>query len=396
VRSLVHAAALLFAAGGTARADDVSFSAALAAVRATPEQQSNVRELESARRGIDGAGGWPATSVNAGTNRLTARAVIGISIPVPIFGTLGAARTEAAAHARVVEAETGLAAREHEQRVALAWLELARADAEVAALEISAQQATDLERIAQGRLDAGAGAEVDVTAAHAATTRARIDLAAAKRTQQAAAAGVAAQLDWDPTRELHASGPLPGGAPAPAPDVSRHPERVAAFARVAEDEAAEQRIAVERRPALALSVETSFADPTQPGVDVFGGVTLELPLFANVGARLESAHAHTLADTLRMRATEGRLRGELVAALHRWQGASERVTSLERDALPAQERDASRAMLADREGARDLSTALLAARDLSVLRAEITSARIDAAKAWVELELARGERPDAP
>jgi outer membrane protein TolC len=53
-------------------------------------------------------------------------------------------------------------------------------------------------------------------------------------------------------------------------------------------------------------------------------------------------------------------------------------------------------MQAYREGARDLSTALLAARDLTELRAELASARIAAAEAWVDLQLARGKAPDAP
>jgi outer membrane protein TolC len=48
-------------------------------------------------------------------------------------------------------------------------------------------------------------------------------------------------------------------------------------------------------------------------------------------------------------------------------------------------------MQAYREGARDLSSALVAERDLATTRAEMNDARATAALAFVELALAAGE-----
>jgi outer membrane protein TolC len=58
--------------------------------------------------------------------------------------------------------------------------------------------------------------------------------------------------------------------------------------------------------------------------------------------------------------------------------------------MPAQQRAAQQAQQAFREGARDLSTALQAARDLTSVAGELANARIDAAQAWIDLALAAG------
>ena len=54
-------------------------------------------------------------------------------------------------------------ARDLHHRVVQAWVQLARADSDVTAASINAQQAAELEVIAKGRLSAGVGADVDVT-----------------------------------------------------------------------------------------------------------------------------------------------------------------------------------------------------------------------------------------
>jgi outer membrane protein TolC len=205
-------------------------------------------------------------------------------------------------------------------------------------------------------------------------------------------------LAWDPARERHATGPLPGGA-AELESLHRtlatHPERATALARVAEGEATEHRISVAYRPVLAAELTGSFNDPTLTGTDVFGGLAIELPLFGHVGDQARAAARDTGAARARLAAVDGELAGALVAAYQRWQGATERVASLERDVLPAQQRASTLAQQAYREGARDLATALQAARDLAAVDAELANARIDVAQAWVELEIAAGKGDDA-
>jgi outer membrane protein TolC len=386
-----------------ASAEDIALDAVVAAVDRAPTAVATGFDVAAAEARVDAADAWPVTSVHGGTNRLTARVVAGVTLPLPILGTLGAARDEAAAHATVVRADGSVARRELRRRAVIAWLELSRSDATVATLTTAAAQAAELERIAKGKLDAGTGGEVDVTSAHAARARADVAVAAAKRESAARAAELAAVLGWDPLRELHATGALPGGAAdleALRAALAQHPARAAELDRIAEHEASAHRVEVARRPGVSLDVQASFGDPTLPAsgactlsacTDVFAGLVLELPLFGRFGAQLDAIARDTDAERARLTALDAELAGGLVAAYRRWQAASEQLVALERDVAPAQEKASQLAAQAFREGARDLSTALQAARDLAAVRAEIANARVDAATAWIELELAAGK-----
>ena len=391
--------AALLLAPASAQAEDVTLAQVIAAIPRAPAAPVTALEVAAAEAGVDAAGAWAAgPSVRIDTNRLTARVVAGLTLPLPVLGTIGAARDEARAHASAVKAAGVVDQRELRRRVVTAWLELARADATAQAQGLAARQSAELEQIARGRLDAGAGAEVDVTSAHAA--RARADLAAtgAARDVDAASALLASELGWDPAVGRHAVGPLPGvsaALEALTGQLAAHPARSAAWRKVGEGEATEHRIAVDRRPGIALEAQASFDDPTQPGTDVLVGVVLDLPLFAHVGDRLRAAHAQTQAERARLGATEAQLAGALVAAFRRWEAARDQFAGLEREVLPVQERAASLAARAYREGARDLSTAQQAERDLSAVRFEIAVARIAAAQRWVEVQVAAGREPGA-
>ena len=391
------AAALL--APGVARAEDVTLDQAIAAIPRAPAAPVTGLEVAAAEAGIDAAGAWTsAPQVRVETNRLTARLVAGIALPLPILGTIGAARDEARAHAAAVRAASVVDQRELRRRVVAAWLELAHADATAQAQVLAAGQAAVLETIARGRLDAGAGAEVDVASAHAARARAELAVTAAAHDVEAAAATLASELGWDPAQPRHATGPLPGGSAALdalTRQLAAHPARTAAWRKVGEGEATERRIAVDRRPGLALEAQASFDDPTQPGTDVLVGLAFDVPVFARVGDRLRAAHAQTQAERARLGATEAQLSGALVAAFRRWEAARDQSAGLEREVLPVQERASSLAAQAYREGARDLSTAQQADRDLASVRLEIAAARIAAAQRWIELQVAAGQEPGA-
>ena len=389
---------LLAVLASAAHAEDVTFDQALAAGTRAPALPIAAQETASAEARVAAAGAWPAPTVRVETNRLTAHLVAGVAVPLPILGTVGAARREATAHANTVRAEGAAAQREVRHRIVLAWLALAKSDADVAALTIAAAQAADLEALAKGRLDAGAGADVDVTAAHAARIRADLAVATAAHEQDASAAQLAGQLGWDPLRALRSAGPLPGGTVALAglrATLASHPDRVIALRRIAEGEASEASARVLRRPSLALELQGSWLDPTQPGTDVLVALSVDLPIFSHVGDHVRAAQAQTSAERARLAAGDAQLGGDLVAAYRRWEAATERLTVLERDVLPAQERATTLASQAYREGARDLASALQAERDRTAVRTEIADARIAAATAWIELELAAGGDPGA-
>ncbi len=403
---MIRAVFVVLLAAGAAHAEDVSLATVTAAVDRAPAARASVLDVRAAEARTDAAGAWAPTTLHVGTNRLTARVVAGVTLPLPILGTLGAARQEAAAQAVVTRDEAIIARRDLRARAIVAWLELARADTDVVTQSAAATQAAELERIAQGRFDAGAGGEVDVTSAHAARARADVAVAAAKRETRARAAELAGLLGWDPTIERHAKGEMPGGAAELAQlrsVLAHHPERAAALAQITAREATEHRLEVARRPGLAFELTGSYDDPTQGSgsgstaldrSDVFVGLAFELPLFGHLGDQLRAAHAETDAATIRLAGVDAELAAGLVAAYQRWQAAVERVAALEHDVMPAQQRATQLAQQAYREGARDLSTALLATRDQQAVAAELANARIESGLAWQAVTLAAGT--DAP
>lgn len=395
IRSVLVVAALAH----VAHAEDITLAQVVAAADRAPATAAPGHELVAAEARVDAAGAWPAPTLTIESNRVTAQVVTGLTVPLPVMGTVGAAQREARAHAGVVRAEGEAARRDVRTRAVAAWLALARADGEAAALAIAAQQTAQLEAVAKGRLDAGAGAEVDVTAARAARMRADLAVAEARRTEDAAAADLAAIVGWDPGRALRAAGPLPGGTAqlsALRARLASHPERAVALRRIDEGEAAEHAASVLRRPGLALTVQGSFLDPTEPRTDVLVGVAIELPVFSHVGDQVRAARAQTSAERARLAADDARLAGELVAAYHRWQAATETLAGLETDVQPAQDRAAELGRKAYQEGARDLASALLSERDRTEVAREIAGARVDAAAAWIELQVAAGEPAGAP
>jgi outer membrane protein TolC len=406
------AAVLVLMLSASARADSrtpVTLAEALAAAGKAPGAQIGPHEIAAAEATVDAASAWPDPTLGLSTSRLTAKLIAAATVPLPILGTVGAAKRAARAEADVVQADAVLALRDLRQRVVLAWIELERAEGDVTATQVAAQQAADLETIAKGRLAAGTGADVDVTVATAARARADVAFASAQRAEDATSAELAGLLGWDPARPLSAAGdPViapsgPGGdLDALAHKLAMHPQRRAAEKRVAAADANVDAVLVLRRPGLALEGELDYDDHTIEGnspwdrTDARVGIVFELPVFARIGDRARAARATAMAERMRLATTEAALGGQLVAAYRRWQAATERLASLQRDVIPAQEKAATLSMQAYREGARDLSSAVLAQRDLASARAELNDARAAAAQAYADLALAAGEDVHAP
>jgi outer membrane protein TolC len=299
----------------------------------------------------------------------------------------------------VVRREGAVALRQLRHRVVAAWIALARADGEAVATSIAAQQAAELGLIARGRKDAGVGADVDVTTAGAAKARADVAATAAVRAQAAASAELAGLLGWPVDQRLRSAGAPDTGGSAELAELraalARHPERAAALARVTAADAAVSQIESLRWPILSVDAEVSYDDPTnEDKTDAMIGVVLELPLFARIGDRARAARATLAAQRARLTVTDSELGGALAATYERWRAAVETLTALERDVVPAQERAAALTAQAYREGARDLASALQAERDLAAVRAEVNTARADAASAWEDLQLAGGRDAD--
>jgi len=400
-------AAILAAMFASAHAEPITLADAIAAVPRAPTSQIAGHDIAAAEALAAAAGAWAAPTARVATNRLTARLVVGASVPLPIFGTVGAARDVATAEAGAVRADAELVRRDLRYRVVVGWIAVARADGEVAALAIGAHEAAELERIARGRLDTGMTGEVDVTVATAARIRADVAVASATRNAEAASAALAGLLGWDPTRRINASGELPTGAPtelaALHDRLAAHPERAAALRKIEVARAEVAQVSAARWPGLFVEGQVSFDDPTlgdpaqkgSSGTDAMIGVALELPIFSHLGDRATAARATEAAQRARLAATEATLGAELVAAYRRWQGARERLVALDHDVVPAQVRASTMSSQAYREGARDLAFALQAERDLTSVQADLNTARADAAVAYADLQVAIGEPPGA-
>jgi outer membrane protein TolC len=396
---------LLAAMASVAHADDgtpVALEQALAAAVTAPGARIGEYDIAAAEANASAASAWPNPSLHLGTSRLTARLVASATLPLPLFGTASAARRVAAAEAQVVRAEADLALRDLRHRVIVAWIELARARADASAQQVAAKQAADLVAIAEGRLAAGTGADVDVTVAVAARARADVAARAAQHAEEAASAELAGLLGWDPRRRLYAEGALvtgPGGELEELRGRLRaHPEHMAAERRITAADATIDQLLSARWPGLALEGEVDYDDVSitegrtvWDRTDARIGVSLELPVFAHIGDRARAARATATAQRARLAALDAELGGRLSAAYARWRAATERLTAMERDVLPAHDRAATLSMQAYREGARDLSSALVAERDLASVRAEINDARATAALAFAELVQAAGE-----
>src|SRR2546421_2310163 len=103
-------APLLFSVS-IAHADErrgVTLGDAIVAAKAAPAAQISGHEVAAAEANIDAASAWPSPSLHVATNRLTARLVAGAIVPLPVFGTVSAARRQAAAEADVVRADAEL------------------------------------------------------------------------------------------------------------------------------------------------------------------------------------------------------------------------------------------------------------------------------------------------
>lgn len=375
----------------------VTLAEVLAATSKAPAAKIAQHELAAAAALVEVADAWPNPSVRLETNRLTARLVAGATVPLPVLGTVGAARHAAAAHAGAVHAEAVVFDRALRRRAIDAWIALARADGALTTTTLAVTQAAELERIAVGRIDAGVGAEVDVSTARAARARAVLAAATAKRAHEAAAAELAGILGWDPDRALVTTGELPGQGTitlevlrARLPD---HPLRTVGQRHVTAADAELEQVKAQGRPGLAVEAQISAADPTTSGIDALVAVSVELPMFAHTRDRARAARASASAERARLVVTETELGAGLLAAYHRWQGASETVAALDGTIVPAQVRAAELSAQAYREGQRDLASALQADRDLAAVRAEQLAARADLAAAWVELQDASGGDP---
>jgi len=378
------------AARADAAAQPLTFADALAAIGAAPLHRAAVARTGAAAAGVRAAGAWPATALGVSSALRTAHLGLTASLPLPLFGTIGANVAVARAELGVATAEAEAVDLRLRRDVARAWLELARAEARADLSARSATREDELAAITAKRFAAGDASRAEVVAADAAARRARARATADTTAIAAASADLAGALGWDPAAPLHAAGGLPGLADAPAVEAlgaarAAHPDVRAATARADAEGARVVEARRARWPRLALDLEGMIDDPTLPGSDVRVGVSLEIPFLGKAGAEARAAEARRAAALLERDATLGALHAGLVAAWRRYAAARERARALEEDVLPAQREADDLARAAYREGEGGLVAVLEADRALADVEAEWIEAHADAAGAWAEL-----------
>ncbi len=394
-------AACLLAGSSSALADPprahrLRLSEALAAVARAPAHQAGAAKVGAAREQVPAAGAWPATVLSVSTTHKTERLGAVASLPLPIFGTIGAGRDVARAELEVAQKELGSDDLGAVRDVTHAWIELARAESLAELSARTADREQELATITRIRMQSGDASRAEVVAADAAARRAGARAAADQTTIAARSAELAALIGRDPDAALHAEGGLPAlGADVPSLADLRgrrggHPDARAAAARADVEKAKVGEARASRWPALSLDLEAMIDDPTLPGNDYRIGLTLELPIFGRGAAKQQAAQASQRAAVAERRRTIAALDGQLVAAYRRYQQARALARALEEDAVPAQREAASLAREAYREGQGGLAAVLEADRTLAETEAEAVAARADAAIARADLEWAGG------
>jgi outer membrane protein TolC len=344
---------------------------------------------------------WPTTSLGAGTVLHSNYLIMIGHIPIPVTGTLAAARRGARAELGVARAEESGADFDLRREVVVAWIELAHSEAAATIADDAAAREGDLATVVHKRFDVKDASKAEVVAADAAAARAKAEAGSSHVLVEGASAALAGLLGWDPVALLHAEGGLPAPEEPPSlaelrSHVAIHPEVAQAAARIDVVGAELHSLAVENRPQFAFEFEVNafgFIAPAETLVDTKLILTVEFPFGGRYAEKRAAALQRERAARTEKDAAQRSSDGALVAAYRRWQAAASRARSLEADVLPAQREATRLASLAYKEGGNDLTAVLQQERALLDAEREAADARAESAAAYADVQWAMGIRP---
>ncbi len=370
-----------------------------------PELRAHLAEVDEARARLVTARTYPFNpeiSFDAGHRRAGGGSSTDSSVELSQEIELGGQTSRRAAAARV-EVEASEERLRHATQILAAHVELAFADA-LRATETAAVDEADLDLaesslgVSRRRLEAGAATDLEVNLARAAQAR-----AASRLQQSRAAAAVATYL------LAEAMGVSPDDAPSPTPsepDLSREPVSLSDLLALARERradlaafralvrAADARIALarsERIPNLRVGLfhAREGGDETIDG----GSVGIALPLFNRSRGAVAEATAGRVRAGAESESAERSVERDVAESWATYRAAREIVARLGGDLVGSLEESLELLRKSNDAGKIGIAEVLLFRRELLDGRRDYVSARADAWRARILLDLATGAMP---
>jgi cobalt-zinc-cadmium efflux system outer membrane protein len=373
---------------------ELTLETALAEAEAgSPELRAAAAGVEEARGRLVGARTYPYNPAvgaeaadRSGPEGSTTDRGIGLFQEVEIAGQRG--KRIAAARADLAAVEARYARR---RREVLAAVELAFA-ATVRARELQAVARADLDltrnllAFEERRLAAGAGTQIEVNLARAATGRAVRSLQEATAAWQEARSRLAEAAGLDPSMPPTAVGGLPV-APANLPSLDEltrraleHRSDLVAFRR--ERDRAEGQVTLERSLAVP-NLGLGFFTSREEGDDILGlGAGIAIPIFNRNQGGIAEARGAVNRTGAELASAELVARREVAAAYSHYQAAAEALTALQGLVVETLEENLDLLRRAVEAGE-------LSATDVLLLRRELVEGQREQIEAAGEVWLAR-------
>jgi cobalt-zinc-cadmium efflux system outer membrane protein len=401
-RSLQLSCALLVSVA-TVRANaqvvDIDYATTLARARAVSPDVASVRAREAiARADIGIAGTYPNPTFTLATSTQYALFSASVSVPLVVFGQIGAGRDAARAELATARVDTQVAWTDARAQAAHAfvalWLAQRVADERKAAATIQ----STLDQAVRGRVEVGSAPEIDALRTHAEELRADAESRATAQLVDAAASALGRWIGDDENGAWRATGDpfVPAAPPSLVSLRARAVDAPAVRRERADERAALARASHERSlvaPTMALELGTDIGDPTIPGPDFRAQLTFDLPIFNHRGSYVERENSAAAAARARADAERARATSELGVAYARFEAARTRLNALESSVVPAAEAAAKAIEEAYLLGRAPLVTVLDAERARIDAHLALQQARAERADAWIDVEHAAGTAP---
>jgi cobalt-zinc-cadmium efflux system outer membrane protein len=317
-----------------------------------------------------------------------------ISQPIEVGGKRGIRRAIAAAERDSAAASLSLVDRQLAEHVTTMYFDALRARAALATLSASRDGLSLLVNTMQQRLDEGYVAESDLLRFKAEAARLDIDIARA-RLELARHLDTLTTIVGVPTRIAAGQLVVPESLTVPdirnsaiAAAVERHPEFVAASARITR---AQQALTFEQARRLPDPAVTTGFKQTMGVGTIVAAVTTSVPLFDHNNPARAAAAGELRAATLEREAVRTRLTAETTTLIEAAQALAERAGRARAELLEPSAGVRAAAHVAFDDGAADVLKVIDAERVYADVNRIALDLQLEAASAAIAVRIALGE-----